>query len=357
MPTLEPTEIRFTVTIEEGEASAGVAPRAAPSRTPEHPTEEIAPCTPAESSSVDPCEPDEYWITAVTRRLRYGPNWGNEPRTVRQFLDGYSVNRISHIVLRGTYIPDSVRCESGIPYRTPSYADPDDFIHVVGTMPIQCYADVRANAYILGSGPSRLTVLVSQTPHWEGTVKAIAAHTGKTEEELPTEEEFADKIIQIQEIILVDGYDPIGDDPARDGEGIYGREALLFIGPSNNHATEVWQEFETWDIQRQEDGTVVAVYPARYLWRRLGPDEYQTHRSVLEMELPDFSRAVTAAHQARIAEYDGRIAPENIEGRAEGVELPMLVTDANRLSQFYADTGAYDHPDGPPVQPPPVYGN
>ena len=34
----------------------------------------------------------------------------------------------------------------------------------------------------------------------------------------------------------------------------------------------------------------------------------------------------------------------------------MLVTDANRLSQFFRDIGVYDHPDGPPVQPPPPCG-
>ena len=33
--------------------------------------------------------------------------------------------------------------------------------------------------------------------------------------------------------------------------------------------------------------------------------------------------------------------------------LPMLVTDANLLRQYYTDIGAYDQPDGPPVQPPP----
>ena len=28
----------------------------------------------------------------------------------------------------------------------------------------------------------------------------------------------------------------------------------------------------------------------------------------------------------------------------------MLVTDANHLRQYYIDTGAYDHPYGPPIQ-------
>ena len=34
----------------------------------------------------------------------------------------------------------------------------------------------------------------------------------------------------------------------------------------------------------------------------------------------------------------------------------MLVTDVNRLPQFFTDVGSYDHPHGPPVQPPPPCG-
>ena len=34
----------------------------------------------------------------------------------------------------------------------------------------------------------------------------------------------------------------------------------------------------------------------------------------------------------------------------------MLVTNANGLTQFFRSIGAYDHPDGPPVQPPPACG-
>ena len=33
----------------------------------------------------------------------------------------------------------------------------------------------------------------------------------------------------------------------------------------------------------------------------------------------------------------------------------MLITDANQLRRYYNDVGAYDHPDGPPSQPPTVY--
>ena len=141
-----------------------------------------------------------------------------------------------------------------------------------------------------------------------------------------------------------------------DTGGIYGREVVLFISPGNNHATEVWEVYRTWDVQRQEDDTVIVVHPHRDDWRDARPDDYQTYRSALEMELTAFTQAVTTAHQARIAEYGGRIAPNDIQGRAEDVDLPMLVTDANLLLQFYTDTGAYNHADGPPAQPPPPCG-
>ena len=80
-------------------------------------------------------------------------------------------------------------------------------------------------------------------------------------------------------------------------------------------------------------------------WRRYKPDDYQTHLSALEMELPVFTQAVTAVDQARVTEYGGRIGPET--------DLPMLLINANQLGQYYTAVGAYNHPDGPPAQPPP----
>ena len=37
-------------------------------------------------------------------------------------------------------------------------------------------------------------------------------------------------------------------------------------------------------------------------------------------------------------------------------DQPMLVTDANRLGDFFRGLGAYEHPDGPPVRPAPACG-
>ena len=92
--------------------------------------------------------------------------------------------------------------------------------------------------------------------------------------------------------------------------------------------------YTTWDVQRREDGSVVAVHPHRDHWRSRA--DYQTYRSAVEMELPAFTQAATAAHQARLTEYGGRIGPEE--------NLPMLVSDANQLRQYYNEVGAYSHP-------------
>ena len=135
---------------------------------------------------------------------------------------------------------------------------------------------------------------------------------------------------------------------------IAGKEEVLFIGPASSLPVEVWQSFTIWDVQQREDGTVIAVHPDRDLWRRSRPDDYQTHQSILEMELPAFKQAVTAAHQARVDEYGGRIAPSDAEGIIQGAELPMFISDVDRLVEYYTAVGSYNHPDGPPAQPPPV---
>ena len=135
---------------------------------------------------------------------------------------------------------------------------------------------------------------------------------------------------------------------------ISGREEVLFLGPSYSLSVEVWQAFEIWDVQQREDGTVIAVHPDRDRWRNVRPDDYLTHKSTLEMELPAFKQAVTAAHQARLTEYGGRIGPSDDEGVIEGAVLPMLVSNVNGLREYYTAVGSYSHPDGPPSQPPPV---
>ena len=112
---------------------------------------------------------------------------------------------------------------------------------------------------------------------------------------------------------------------------------------------EAWQVHSSWNLEQKDDGTVIAVHPHRFWWERRQDIEYsETIRAAVEMELPAFRMEVSAAHQSRLAAYGGRAGPST--------ELPMVQTDANRISELFTSLGQYGHPDGPPASPPPACG-
>ncbi len=289
--------------------------------------EEIPPCTPVEGSSVDPCEPGVSWMSVHGSVV-----FGDEPLGIAFSLgDNGTTVSIAHLVLRGTYLPGTVRCNiNDRLFRPPPHSESLAFIDMERS--IKCYANVRVNDYILGSGPSTLAVLVWRKNYWFATEREVV-------EELRSS--FEQVLIEGGELNLSMSI-PTG--------GIEGREAMLFLGPSVDTSAEVWEVFDTWDVEQQEDGTVIAAHPFRDYWSR---NDYEAYRSRIEMKLSDFTEAVEEANEQRINEYGGHIVPEDMEGIAVGVELPMLVDDANELQDYYIEIGAYDHPDGPPVQPPP----
>ncbi len=285
----------------------------------------VPPCTPIQGSSVDPCEPDVAQVSDDDGLIQLGP----EPASVRWLLDGGRGRiLVGHLVVRGTYIPGTVRCIADNTARYPSYTDWPNQSVPSGVSEFKCYADVRVNAYVVGSGPSTLTVLVWPFFYWY--------------DETP---EDIERLRSYFERVFIEGGDE--HDITVPAGGISGREAVLFLGPAIDVSVESWRVFTTWDVQRREDGMIVVVHPNRNLWRNTAPTDYQTYRSRLEMELPAFTQAATAAHQARMTEYGGRIGPDE--------NLPMLITGANQLRRYYNDVGAYDHPDGPPSQPPAAY--
>ncbi len=243
----------------------------------------------------------------------------------------------SHIVVRGTYLPDTVRCTTGNPYWPPSFLSYEQYNDIIDALLINCYVDLRAADYILGNGPSTLTVLRHFISYRVGAAQAADIEEVLGMSERAFFEDYSQRL---------EGEEYMG--------GIAGREEMLFIGPASSLSVEVWEAFRIWDVQQREDDTVIAVHPHSDLWRRSRPDDYQTHLSVLEMELPAFQQAVTAAHQARVTENDGRIWPSDAEGIIEGAQLPMLISNVNQIDDYYTAVGSYNHPDGPPAQPPAV---
>ena len=314
-------------------------------------TDEIPPCTPIPGSSADPCEPTPDWAPAASA----GGSSSEPPLHLDFLLNDLPTSPIlaTHFILRGTYIPGTVRCTSGHNLRLPAFESTDDWSdHLV----IYCFADVRVNAYLLGSGPSTLTVIVRTSPY---------ALPGGGDEEYGLEQLESRRLAYERALSEggrfgyeepLRGYIPpsggtgwlhLEDGP--DGlaaigptKGIGGREAVLFIYPSINLSVEAWQVSYRWDVQRRADGTVVATHPYRERFN------FETHGSLLEMELPTLKQAVTTAHQTRVTANGGRIGADE--------SLPMLQTDANKLRQYFSDTkvGAYATGVPTPAPPPPV---
>ena len=354
VPTLVPTAVSGA-TATPGPISAPVpvsTQTAALDPVQTHLTEEIPPCTPVSGSSVDPCEPRARG-SEITGTL--GLSLSDPPVLVSDlFRLPQTPFYTTHIVLRGTYVPGTVRCTSGHRYRFPSYSSP---VPRWDPLLIHCFADVRVNAYLLGTGPSALTVIVEHSLY--------VRRASDNDETYGLEQLESRKLAYgralseggrfqydkpLRGVLPPDGgVNPLRRGPTPAGPavvgppgGIGGTEVVLFIRPLTNISVEGWQVSYAWDVERREDGTVVAIHPYRD-WFHV-----ETYRSYLEMELPALTREVTEAHQAHVALTGGRIG--------EGAHLPMLVTDANRLREYYTAVGAYNDSDLPPAQPPPPCG-
>lgn len=298
-----------------------------------HWTGEVPPCTPVADSLVDPCEPGTSLLGSVTAQSG-GTRAGGASRIfaprgldVRYQL-ARSTTLIAHLVVRGTYLPGTIRCTAADGLRPPPQWQTSLPLNEIGT--ITCYANVRMNEYIVGSGPFIVTVIAYREVYGHNYYGSLDPDKGNE-----TEQEYIERIRLFHEQRLGGGHDNIA-----------GREAMLFLGPSIDIAIEAWQVMRQWRLEQQDDGAVFTVHPQRDDWLELRPDDFQQYRSQLEMGLTAFKQTMVDAHEARVAANGGRTRPEP--------DYPMLVSDANQLSAYFREVGAYAHPDGSPAQPPPV---
>ena len=118
--------------------------------------EVIPPCVPLEGGSHDPCARTRPQQVAVLSVSGSPPAWPYDDnlRTITQTIMGYDPPSITHIVVRATVLDDTTRC--GLhPLVLADYtritAFPSEYRY-------NCYVDVRVNEYIVGTGPSELTV-------------------------------------------------------------------------------------------------------------------------------------------------------------------------------------------------------
>ena len=285
-------------------------------------SEGIPPCTPVDGYTIDPCEPG----TGTIESAMGGGGFGDEPHGIRAFLGGELGGEwASHIVLRGTYLPKSVRCVGKDSYRKPEYDGGGRRVDLI----VHCFADVRVNDYILGSGPSTLTVV---------------AGTENTDVQQPSKARIESLQAAMERALAEGGRAGSFHVPAG---GIGGREQVMFLVVLYDYDIEAWYAFDTFDLIRMSDGTVKVVHPHRDYWLREDVSgDPDTYRSRVEWTLAEFATAVAAANTTRLADYGGRSGSDP--------ESPMLVTNAANLRDLHVETGNVNHPDGPPTLPPPI---
>ena len=199
---------------------------ATPGAAPTYLTEEIPPCTPAPGSSVDPCEPSAKGtlITEPGSLLIFEPTL-----LVDDLLNSSPTTPLytTHVVLRGTYLPGTVRCTPGHLMRWAFYTGGES-----RGLLMYCFADVRVNAYLLGTGPSTLTVMVKGS---------LYARRGNDDDY--GLERLESRRLAYERALAEGGWFEY-DGPPRPGStrarllvngppgGIGGREVVLFIRPS-----------------------------------------------------------------------------------------------------------------------------
>ena len=258
-------------------------------------TGEIPPCTPAEGSSVDPCEPDRprslaqteigEWAITYEDMLEQLETW---PHNLLDYVDPYTT-----LVLRATLLPDTVRCATneGLYHR---YGD-------TGSTVLSCYVDIRVNDYIVGVGPPVLAVELTWFPY-SPDLRGMGLY-GITPEELRIYAEWS-----------------------LSGEHWLGTEEILILTPTRAGQVEAWDIDWNVHVQRRaDDGKVVAVNFWKHFWR--DRDDYYRYRDQLEISIAAFKQAMAEATQ----QYD-----------------PTLLADANRLPQYSTNHNPIDPPVGPP---------
>ena len=219
--------------------------------------------------------------------------------------------------MRGVVQDNSTRCDY-YPILFPIFA-PDDMKKSASNRfknlyDYHCFVDVAVSEYIVGEGPPVMTISVNRNT----IAKSVIDEQGKDPEELL-------------------------NNPRSWTAGTYeGREMVVFLSTSLTFAVETWAVTDVWFVQRTDDNLIQAVA----LDRDAVPEELKDDRIMPLDEL--VARAKQAAEE-RDKLTNGRLGVD--------ARLPLLITDAYDLREYYVNAGAvYGTVEGATVLPPPSPG-
>ncbi|MYC85892.1 MAG: hypothetical protein F4X18_10295 [Acidimicrobiia bacterium] len=299
----------------------------------------VPPCAFVPGYQIDPCPSD---IPSIVESPVVDSGW---PRWVSsgvfpsytEVLLGLNFPRLAiHVVVRGVVLPKSTRCEL---YPIELYDYEQSVWSFDGGYDYNCFVEVAVREYIVGRGPQTLTVNVLREP--------LSGY------EIDDSDED-----QVQVVVSLD--DPDG----RVSAAYEGKEVVLFLSSAATMSVESWRAIRSstsfWFVQRR--GEEVRVVSPDIGWADTAEE-----RAALDMPLADLVTKIKAAAVERdrltggrvgITTVDGAVAVDGkrfppAQGVKDGATLPMLVTDANKLQNYYVAAGAvYEGEDKTTVLPP-----
>ena len=284
-------------------------------------------CAPWPGSAIDPCGRRVPWKWPELKDplvdvLLREPS---PPLTIRGEMDWAFERRFTapHIIARGIVAPGSTRCavQSGAALYDGAPDEPHGWVG--GIQDIRCYSEIEIREYLVGSGPTRVTLLTGLRNN---------DHQHRTYASVPRDEAyFAD----ISEPLV---------------EAFEGREWIFWLGLPNDPSNETWASWQYWSVQKLANGNVVAVDR----WSGRLPDSDQsTYQTRLEMPLASYSTQVKAARAHYDTLYGGKV-----DAREGAPDLIASADDASLKAHLRAE-GVYDAPGftaSPPPPPPPPPG-
>ena len=287
--------------------------------------ETIPPCVPLAGSDQDPCVRETpVNVAGLSVVSSAWPVWAfegvNPPTVTDTMLIGSEFPEFTHhIVVRATGQAGTTRCDLYrivLPSHTYVYGIGESLHHYF------CFLDVRVNEYLVGTGPSVLTAEIHREVLF------------LDEAELADWPNWKDRWLT----------EVVNDPAARTAAAFEGKELVLFLSPAFTLSVEAWHTNggtgDVWFVQRAAEDDIRAV-AEDYTWAQT-----DDQRALLDVPLSQLVTEIKAAAVTRTERFGGRIGPDT--------ELPMLVTDANRLKDFYIDVGAaYEGENATTVLPPP----
>ena len=318
--TIPESEVDYEpATLESVRTSPTAPERTAPIATSPYLVDPVAPCTPIENGTVDPCERRLYdwWCCEIYLYRSPAPWWPPDiPWDAYEKLSITNASAYHHAfsVVRATVIPGSTRCipVSGWLFSTVKTrtATPK---YVPEPVQENCFVDVRVNEYYFARGPKELTLLLDKQPSWTHDFDSVSEHR-----------EFL-----VKQFAQFEGYEFV----------------LELIAPGNL-LVRTWLVGTAWDVQRKSDGSVVAV-------DRLARSYADSPEWLHKVELPpsELREQVRRANDEKLAKYDGRV------GR--GANMASVIHDIGdaSLMRWMLDQDAWTLAvDATPMAPPPAPG-